>query len=234
MARSSAAVKGTKKDILAAETESGLYPPLDPKKSVRALKKADPKLARVIELAGPCTMAPTHFPPFRALLRSIVYQQLSGKAAATILGRVLALYAPKEFPTPEDILATKEETLRGAGLSRNKFLAVQDLARKTLDGLVPDLHALAKMDDEEIIERCDAVRGIGRWTVEMMLMFNLGRPNVLPVDDLGVRKGAQRTYGLRKLPDAKKLEQLAEAWKPWRSVGSWYMWRATELPKGAL
>ncbi|MBX5483582.1 MAG: DNA-3-methyladenine glycosylase 2 family protein [Myxococcaceae bacterium] len=226
--------RATRRTVLAAETESGVFPPLDPKRAVRALRRADPKLARLIALAGPCRLSPTHYPPFRALFRSIVYQQLSGKAAATILGRVLALFAPKEFPDPEDVLRLDDAALRAAGLSRNKLLAVRDLAQKTLDGVVPDLQALARMDDQEIIDRCDAVRGVGRWTVEMMLIFNLGRPDVLPVDDLGVRKGAQRVYGLRKLPDAKKLEKLAEPWRPWRSVGSWYMWRAAELPRGTL
>ena len=217
-------------EVVAAATESGTYPVLEPKRAVRELRRADPKLARVIELAGPCTLEPTALSPFRALLRSIVYQQLSGKAAQTILGRVIALF-PHEFPSPEDILAAPEPSLRGAGLSRNKMLAMQDLARKTLEGVVPDRAALAKLSDEEIIERCTEVRGVGRWTVEMMLIFHLGRPDVLPVDDLGVRKGAMRVYGLRKLPDAKRLEKLAQAWHPWRSVGSWYMWRATELPE---
>ena len=219
----------SKAAVVAAATESGTFPVLDPKKAVRALKRADPKLARVIELAGPCTLAPTTWTPFQALLRSIVYQQLSGKAAATILGRVIALF-PHEFPTPHDILSAKEESMRGAGLSANKLRAVRDLAEKTLAGVVPDRAALATMSDTQIIERCTEVRGVGQWTVEMMLMFHLGRPDVLPVDDLGIQKGAMRTYGLRKLPKPDKLMKLAAPWRPWRTVGSWYMWRATELP----
>lgn len=220
-------------EVLEAATESGAFPVLDPKKAVRALRRADPKLARVIAAAGPCTLAPTTWTPFQALLRSIVYQQLSGKAAQTILGRVVALF-PGEFPTPHQILGARDEALRGAGLSHNKVRAVRDLAEKTLAKVVPDRAALAHMDDEQIIEQCTLVRGVGRWTVEMMLMFHLGRPDVLPVADLGIQKGAMRVYGLRKLPSAERLEKLAEAWRPWRTVGSWYMWRAVELPAGAL
>lgn len=226
MARSKAAAQS---EVIDAATESGTYPVLDPKKAVRAIKKADPKLARVIEAVGPCKLAPTTWTPFQALLRSIVYQQLSGKAAQTILNRVIALF-PHEFPTPEDILGAPDASLRGAGLSQNKLLAVRDLAKKTLEGVVPDRAQLARMDDEVIIEHCTAVRGIGRWTVEMMLMFHLGRPDVLPVADLGIQKGAQRVYGLRKLPKPERLEELAEVWRPWRTVGSWYLWRALELP----
>lgn len=216
-------------EVLEAATESGHFPALDPKKGVRAIKRADPKLARVIEAVGPCTLAPTTWTPFQALLRSIVYQQLSGKAAATILGRVVALFPEHEFPTPEDILSAKDEQLRGAGLSQNKVRAVRDLAEKTLGKVVPDRHALATMSDEQIIEHCTEVRGVGRWTVEMMLMFHLGRPDVLPVDDLGIQKGAMKVYGLRKLPSKERLEKLAEPWRPWRTVGSWYLWRVLEL-----
>lgn len=206
---------------------------VDPKRAVALLQRVDPKLSKVIALAGPCALEPTAWTPFQALLRSIVYQQLSGKAAATILGRVVALF-PREFPSPDDILGAPDEALRGAGLSGNKARAARDLAEKTLAGVVPDRRALQRMSDEEIIERCTQVRGVGRWTVEMMLIFHLGRPDVLPVSDLGIRKGAVRVYGLRKLPSPERLEKLAAPWRPWRSVGSWYLWRATELPEGAL
>jgi 3-methyladenine DNA glycosylase/8-oxoguanine DNA glycosylase len=216
--------------VLAAATEGGQLPVLDPARAVEHLRRVDTKLARIIDLSGPCTLAPTTWPPFRALFRSIVYQQLSTKAATTILGRVVALF-PGEFPTPEQVLAAPEEALRGAGLSANKLRSVRDLAEKTLAGVVPDRAALARMEDEDIVTHCTRVRGVGRWTVEMMLMFHLGRPDLLPVDDLGVRKGALRVYGLRKLPTAERLEKLAAPWRPWRSVGSWYMWRATELPE---
>jgi DNA-3-methyladenine glycosylase II len=200
---------------------------------VEALRAADPHLARVIALAGPCTLAPTEWSPFRALLRSIVYQQLSTKAATTILGRVVALF-PGEFPTPEQVLAAPEAAMRGAGLSANKLRSVRDLAEKTLAGVVPARAALAALGDEEVIAHCTQVRGVGRWTVEMMLMFHLGRPDVLPVDDLGVQKGAQRVYGLRSLPTPARLARLAAPWRPFRTVGSWYMWRALELPEEAV
>ena len=212
-----------------AEAPSRVPPVLDPKRAVRALRRVDPKMAWLIDQVGPCTLAPTTWTPFQALLRSIVYQQLSGKAAQTILGRVVALF-PHEFPTPRDILGAPEAALRGAGLSQNKVRAVRDLAEKTLAGVVPERSALGQMDDEEIIAHCTQVRGIGRWTVEMMLMFHLGRPDVLPVDDLGIQKGAMRLYGLRKLPNPDRLEALAEPWRPWRTVGSWYLWRVLELP----
>lgn len=214
----------------AAATQGGAQPLLDPVKAVRALRRADPHLARVISLAGPCTLAPTELPPFRALFRSIVFQQLSTKAASTILGRVVALF-PGDFPTPAQVLAHPEEALRAAGLSGNKVRSVKDLAEKALAGIVPERAALAQLPDAQVIAHCIQVRGVGQWTVEMMLMFHLGRPDVLPVDDLGIQKGAQRVYGLRKLPSAERLEKLAAPWRPWRSVGSWYLWRALELPE---
>ena len=207
---------------------------VDPRRAVRALKRADARLARVIETTLPYRLRPTTWTPFQALFRSIVYQQLSGKAASTILGRVIALFPGRDFPSPEDVLTATEESLRGAGLSRNKFLAVRDLAAKALDGTVPERDEMSRMSDEEIIERCTAVRGIGRWTVEMMLIFHLARPDVLPVDDLGVRKGAMRLYRLRKLPSPERLAQIAEPWRPWRSVGSWYMWRVMEMTPDQL
>ena len=213
---------------------SSIIPLIDPSRAVRALQRADPRLAQVIRAVGPCTLHLTTWNPFQALFRSIVYQQLSGKAASTILGRVVGLFPGREFPTPEDVLAASDEQVRGAGLSRNKLLAVRDLAAKALDGTVPPRDELARMSDEEIITRCTEVRGIGRWTVEMMLIFHLGRPDVLPVDDLGVRKGAMRLYHLRKLPSPERLAKIAEPWRPWRSVGSWYMWRVMEMTPNQL
>ncbi len=166
---------------------------------------------------------------FQVLVRSIVYQQLTGKAAATILGRVVGLFAPKRFPTPGDLLEISPDRLRSAGLSTAKTAALKDLAARTLDGTVPSLARVRLMDDEEIIERLIAVRGIGRWTVEMFLIFKLGRPDVLPVGDLGVRKGFALTLGKRKLPEAAAMIRRAERWRPYRSVASWYLWRALEL-----
>ncbi len=169
--------------------------------------------------------------PFHALAESIAYQQLSGKAAATIFGRVRALYPKGKWLDPEKLLATRDGTLRAAGLSRSKTAALKDLAAKTLDGTVPSTRALIGMSDEEIIARLTTVRGIGRWTVEMLLLFDLGRPDVWPVDDYGVRKGFAKTFGKRKLPTPKQLMKLGEKWRPYRSVAAWYFWRALDVPE---
>jgi DNA-3-methyladenine glycosylase II len=166
--------------------------------------------------------------PFDALAESIAYQQLSGKAAATIFGRVRALYPKRKWLDPEQLLATPDETLRAAGLSRAKTAALKDLAAKTIDGTVPAGRALIRMSDDEIIMRLTAVRGIGRWTVEMLLLFDLGRPDVWPVDDYGVRKGFAKTFGRRKLPTPKQLMKFGEKWRPYRSVAAWYFWRALD------
>lgn len=199
--------------------------------AVEHLKNADPKMAALIERVGPCTMQIRHHHSiFYTLMRAITYQQLAGAAAAKIFARVEQCCSGNGTqPKPEQVLAASDEALRGAGLSRNKMAAIRDLAAKTLDGTVPELAAIRSMGDDEIIERITQVRGIGRWTVEMLLIFRLGRMDVLPVDDYGVRKGAQVTYRMRKLPDKKRLTKVAEKWRPWRSVGSWYMWRAAEI-----
>ena len=204
--------------------------PLDHSQAVEHLRSADPRMADLIERVGPCTMEIRyHFSIFYTLARSIMYQQLAGKAAATIVARVEQATAGGKRPTPEQVLATPDEVLRAAGLSRNKLAAVKDLAAKTLDGTVPDLKAIKRLSDEEIIERLVEVRGIGRWTAEMLLMFRLGRPDVLPVDDYGVRKGMQLTYRMRKLPNKDRMLKIGAKWKPWRSIGSWYMWRALDI-----
>ncbi len=166
--------------------------------------------------------------PFDALAESIAYQQLSGKAAATIFGRVRALYPKRKWLDPEQLLATPDETLRAAGLSRGKTAALKDLAAKTIDGTVPGGRALIRMSDDEIVTRLTAVRGIGRWTVEMLLLFDLGRPDVWPVDDYGVRKGFAKTFGRRKLPTPKQLMKFGEKWRPYRSAAAWYFWRALD------
>jgi DNA-3-methyladenine glycosylase II len=199
--------------------------------AVEHLKNADPKMAAMIERVGPCTMAIRHHHSiFYSLLRAITYQQLAGAAAAKILARVEQCCSVNGGqPIPEQVLAAPDEALRAAGLSRNKMAAIRDLAAKTLDGTVPELKAIRTMADDEIVERITEVRGIGRWTVEMLLIFRLGRMDVLPVDDYGVRKGAQVTYRMRKLPNKARLTKVAEKWRPWRSVGSWYMWRAAEI-----
>ena len=205
-------------------------PQSDLSMAVEHLCAADSKLAGLIAQVGPCGMQiPHNFSIFYSLSRSIVYQQLAGAAASAIFARVEALF-PKGRMTPKNLLAVEDAPLRGAGLSQNKLLALRDLAAKCLDGTVPTKRALASMEDEEIITRISQVRGIGRWTVEMMLIFRLGRPNVLPVDDYGVRKGMQRLYRLRELPDKAAMRRRARKWEPWCSVASWYMWRCAELP----
>lgn len=203
----------------------------DPAEAVSALTSADPVLGDLIDRVGPFTLAPRELvDPFGALFRSIVYQQLSGKAAATIFGRVCALFGSPEPPTPRQLLEAPEEALRAAGLSRAKTAAARDLALKTLEGVVPPLDVLERLPDEEVIRTLTRVRGIGPWTVEMLLIFWMGRPDVLPVSDLGVRRGFQRTFGLEALPDAVTLLDRGERWRPFRSVASWYLWRAADTP----
>jgi DNA-3-methyladenine glycosylase II len=169
--------------------------------------------------------------PFDALAESIAYQQLSGKAAAKIWSRVRALYPRRKHLDPKLVLATPDEKLRAAGLSRSKIMSLKDLAAKTLDGTIPSSRALAKMTDEEIIERLTSVRGVGRWTAEMLLLFDLGRVDVWPVTDYGVRKGFAKTFGRRKLPTPKQLMKHGERWRPYRSVAAWYFWRALDKPE---
>jgi DNA-3-methyladenine glycosylase II len=198
--------------------------------AIAYLTRADKSLGRLIRKVGPCRLAPeTRRTPFQALVRSVTFQQLNGKAAETIFGRVLALFPGKRFPRPEDLLGTSDEQLRAAGLSRNKTAAVKDIAAKTISGLVPDSRAIRKLPNEEILERLTAVRGVGPWTVEMLLMFTLGREDVLPVTDFGVRKGFALTYGLKELPTPKELLAHGEKWRPHRTTASWYLWRAVDL-----
>jgi DNA-3-methyladenine glycosylase II len=212
------------------------------------LSAADPKLGRLIDKAGPFTLRlASSQSPFEALVESIIYQQLHGKAAATIHRRMLESFHDicgiGVHPLAQDLLDCPNEQLRSAGLSHNKMLALRDLAAKTLDGTVPSLARIRRMSDEDVIEHLTQVRGIGRWTVEMFLMFRLGRPDVLPVSDYGVRKGFALTFlGLKPtkkvepsdLPDAETMRRRAKRWVPWRSVASWYMWRACDLANGKM
>jgi DNA-3-methyladenine glycosylase II len=198
----------------------------DPVEAIQYLAKIDDKLAQLMRRVGPYTMQiRSMHNPFEALARNIIFQQLHTNAATVIHGRVVALFGKGKLH-PQDILAASEETLRSAGLSRAKLAALKDLAAKTLDGTVPSLARLRRMEDEAIIERLTAVRGIGRWTVEMLLIFRLGRADVLPVDDFAVRKGFAITYGLEEMPKPKALKAYGERWRPYRTVASWYMWRA--------
>ena len=166
--------------------------------------------------------------PYEALMESIAYQSISGKAAATIFGRVKALGDNGRPPIPEKMLKLKTQALRKAGLSHAKVLAMKDLASKTIAGVVPTREQAEKMSDADLVERLDSVRGIGAWTVEMFLIFNLGRPDVLPIHDLGVKKGWSVTYGKKHMPKPKELLAFGERWRPYRTVASWYMWRAFE------
>src|SRR5881628_2455603 len=199
--------------------------------SEQYLSATDPRIAALIARSRGYNIAPAvSIRPFDALAESIAYQQLSGKAAATIFGRVRALYPKRKWLDPEQLLATPDDALRSAGLSRAKTAALKDLAAKTIDGTVPAGRALIRMSDDEIITRLTTVRGIGRWTVEMLLLFDLGRPDVWPVDDYGVRKGFAKTFGKRKLPTPKQLMKLGDKWRPYRSVAAWYFLRALDAP----
>jgi len=199
--------------------------------AVRHLHRADKTLGRLIARVGPCTLkSATRKAPFEALVEAVTHQQLNGAAAKTILNRVLALYPGKRFPTPRDLLGTPDERLRSAGLSGAKTAAIKDIAAKTLEGIVPEARAAARMTDAEILERLTSVRGVGPWTVEMLLMFTLGRMDVLPATDYGVRKGFALLYGRRELPSPKEVLEHGERWRPHRSTATWYLWRALELP----
>jgi 3-methyladenine DNA glycosylase/8-oxoguanine DNA glycosylase len=195
----------------------------------RHLAAVHPRMAELISRSRRYEITPSlAVRPFDALAESIAYQQLNGRAAATIWARVRALYPKTKYLNPELVLKTPDDRLRAAGLSRSKVAALKDLAAKTLDGTVPSGRALAKMSDEEIIERLTQVRGIGRWTVEMLLLFDLGRPDVWPVDDYGVRKGFAKTFKKRKLPTPKQLRKFGRKFQPYRSAAAWYFWRALD------
>jgi DNA-3-methyladenine glycosylase II len=214
--------------------------PFDPAEAIEHLKASDAKLGTLIERAGAFTLRLDPLPsPFESLIESILYQQLHGKAAATIHRRVREYYGGD--PAPQLLLDTPDEVLRAAGVSGNKIKALKDLAARTLDGTVPAHTAIRKMTDAEIVERLTAVRGIGPWTVEMLLIFRMGRPDVLPATDYGVRKGFALTFqripktrplAADDLPKPEVLLKRGKRWAPFRSVASWYLWRACDLAKG--
>ena len=200
------------------------------KRIIKQLSKQDAILAAVMQAAGPYTVkADLEGTPFQALARAIAHQQLHATAANTILTRFINTVGGGTFPTPEQVLASPEPMFRAAGFSGSKTAALKDLAAKTQEGVVPDRETLLALGDLEIIERLTQVRGIGRWTVEMLLMFQLGRPDVLPVDDFGIRNGFRLSFGLRKMPAPKALALFGERWAPHRSTAAWYLWRAVEL-----
>jgi DNA-3-methyladenine glycosylase II len=187
----------------------------------------DPVMRALIRRHGPCELAPHGRSPYETLSRAIAHQQLNGRAAETILSRFVALFPSNgRFPAPAAVLAAPTATLRRAGFSRAKVRALKDIARHTVKGVVPTRRACRRLGDEEIIERLTPIHGVGRWTVEMLLIFTLGRPDVLPVDDFGVREGFRFAYGRRKQPTPKALRAYGERWKPYRSVAAWYLWRA--------
>lgn len=195
--------------------------------AVTHLRQCDPVLAQVIERVGPCRFRPradgTHFD---AVLRSIVYQQLSGSAASTIHTRFLSLFGGTA-PDPAQLLRTTDDVLRAAGLSRQKIGYMRDLAARVHGGTVP-IHTLHDLTDDAIIAALTSVKGVGRWTAQMFLIFRLGRPDVLPESDLGIRKAIQRAYRTRGLPTTARVERVGAPWAPYRTVASWYLWRSLE------
>jgi DNA-3-methyladenine glycosylase II len=196
------------------------------------LARTDAVMAALVAAAGPYRLKPElECTLFRALARAISHQQLHANAANAILRRFASTCGRGDFPTPEEVLAAPKRRMRAAGFSLSKIAALKDLAKKTLTGVVPERASLAEIADEQIIERITQVRGIGRWTVEMMLMFQLGRPDVLPVDDFGVRNGFRLAYGLRKMPPPRALAAYGARWRPYRSAAAWYLWRAVDLSR---
>lgn len=196
------------------------------------LAAADSDFAALIRRIGRCGLQ-THEDrePYEALVRAIAYQQLHGRAAETILGRFLALYPGKGFPPPDRVLATEEDALRRCGFSAAKVATIRGIAAKALEGVVPTRRAAAKLSDEELIAQLITLRGVGRWTVEMLLMHTLGRPDILPVDDFGVREGWRIIKSLDVQPKPKALAEIGKAWSPYRSTAAWYLWRAVDERK---
>jgi DNA-3-methyladenine glycosylase II len=200
--------------------------------ATRHLATVDPAMAALIKRVGRCGFAVEKREPYEALVRAIAHQQLHGAAARTILARFLALYPGTDFPHPAQVLATGEAEMRACGFSGSKTASIRDIAAKALEGVVPTRRAAARLSDMELIERLTIIRGVGRWTVEMLLMFTLGRMDILPVDDFGVREGYRKLHGLEAQPKPRDLAAIGEMWSPWRSVAAWYLWRAAEEGRG--
>ena len=202
--------------------------PEDYARARRLLMRRDPVLRAVIARHGPCGLGRDRsVDVFCAVIEAIVSQQLSTRAAATILGRVLDLFPPQRLPTPEAILHLHDDLLRAAGLSRQKISYLRDLSHKVLDGSLA-LDRLNEMEDEEVVEAMTRVKGIGRWSAEMILIFRLQRRDILPVGDLGIVKAIQKVYGLRKPPRPERILEIGERWRPYRSVASWYLWASLD------
>ena len=198
------------------------------KPAVRHLSKVDPTMRALIHRVGPCGLAIRNQQPFETLVRAVAHQQIHGRAAEAILGRFIALFPGRGFPKPAAVAAMPAAKMRRAGFSRGKIRAIKHIARKARDGRVPTRRACHALSDEVLIERLTELHGVGQWTVEMLLIFTLGRPDVLPVDDFGVREGFKIAYGRRKQPTPKQLRRYGARWSPHRSVAAWYLWRAAE------
>ncbi len=200
--------------------------------ALRHLRR-DPVLKAVIRQVGPCTLRPVKREPYEALVRAIAHQQVHGRAAEAILGRFIALYPGHDFPPADQVLATPVDAMRACGLSGSKVAAIRDIAEKSVGGLVPTRRAAARLEDAALIERLVAIRGVGRWTVEMLLIFTLGRCDVLPVDDFGVREGYRVATGAEAQLKPKDLAAIGQDWGPWRSIAAWYLWRAADAAKAS-
>ncbi len=200
--------------------------------ALKHLAEVDPLMGELIREIGPCLLEPEkRRAPFQSLVQAVAHQQLHGTAAQTILGRFIKLFPGCRFPRPEDLATVTDEQIRACGFSFAKIKAIRDIAEKTLSGVVPTTREIVKLTDEEIIERLTAVRGVGRWTVEMLLIFQLGRENVLPVDDFGVRMGFRHTYKKRSMPTPKALRKFGQRWHPHATTAAWYLWRAADAAK---
>ena len=200
--------------------------------ALKHLAAADPVMARLIREAGPCRLA--HEPwrtPFQSLVQAVAHQQLNGKAAENILGRFKKLFPKRRFPKPEDLAKVTDAQLRACGFSFSKIAALRDIAAKTLDGTLPTSRQIEKLSDEETIARLTAARGVGRWTAEMLLVFQLGRPDVLPADDFGVRTGFRLAYKKREMPKPKDLLKFGERWRPHATTAAWYLWQAANAAR---
>ncbi len=202
--------------------------------AIKHLSAADPVMRKLIREIGACELEPeTRRAPFQSLVLAVAHQQLHANAAKNILGRFKKLFPGRKFPKPEDLAKVTDEQIRACGFSFAKIKSIRDIAEKTLSGGVPTSRAIVKLSDDEIIARLTEVRGVGRWTVEMLLIFQLGREDVLPADDFGVRSGFRVAYKKREMPKPKELLAFGEKWKPHRTTAAWYLWRAADAAKDA-
>jgi DNA-3-methyladenine glycosylase II len=200
--------------------------------AVAHLRSTCPHFAALIKRVGPCRLKHEQDrDPYEALVRAIAFQQLHGNAARAILGRFVALHPEVSFPTPQQVLSVDDATMRACGFSASKTASIRDIAAKAAEGVVPTRRAAARLSDAELIERLTVIRGVGRWTVEMLLIFTLGRKDILPVDDFGVREGYRRLYSLEAQPKPREMVALGEVWAPYRSFAAWYLWRAADEGK---